>query len=145
METIVVGVDGSECSLAALRWAIGEARLRAARVVAVNAWSVPHVSTASEARRLIDVDFEPLRADALELLDTAIDETLAGANGVVVEPVVVEGPAAEALIAAAEGASLLVVGCRGRGSLRGLLLGSVSQECAHRSPCPTVVVRGGER
>ena len=141
METIVVGVDGSACATEALRWAIAEARLRGARVVALNAWSVPHVSTASEAARLIAQDFAPIRDAANELLDAQVDDALGGAQDVTVDTVAVEGPAAPALIAAAADASLLVVGSRGLGGFKGLLLGSVSQQCAHHSPCPTVIVR----
>ena len=54
----------------------------------------------------------------------------------------VAGPAAQALMQSAAHAELLVVGARGVGGLRGVLLGSVSRQCAHHAPCPTVVVRG---
>jgi len=67
---------------------------------------------------------------------------LGGADpGVPVERSVVEGPAAQVLLRAAAGADLLVLGSRGRGGFAGLLLGSVSQQCAHHAPCPLVIVR----
>ena len=135
-EKIVVGVDGSDCSLDALRWAVDEARLRGARIVAVNAWSLPQVSTYSEAAHVAELSFE-------EHARTALAEAVAGvdAAGVEVERVVREGPAAAVLIDAARDASLLVVGSRGLGGFTGLLLGSVSQQCVQHAACPVVVVR----
>ena len=59
-----------------------------------------------------------------------------------VRPRVVEGRAGPVLVAAAEGADLLVVGCRGHGGLAGTLLGSVGQYCAHHAACPVVIMRG---
>lgn len=136
-ETIVVGIDGSACSLDALRWAVAEAKLRAARVRVVHAWSYPSVSTYHQAEHALRL---PVAAAAKALLERVSEEVSAEAEGVELEPVVVEAPAAEALIEAAAAASLLVLGSRGLGGFKGLLLGSVSQQCAHHAPCPVVIV-----
>jgi nucleotide-binding universal stress UspA family protein len=66
-------------------------------------------------------------------------------GGAQIERVAVEGQAARVLVGAAEGAELLVVGSRGHGGFTGLLLGSVSQQCAHHAPCPVVILRERRR
>jgi nucleotide-binding universal stress UspA family protein len=75
-------------------------------------------------------------ADAAEVLDEVLAQV--DATGVTIERVVVEGGAARRLLEAARGAEMLVVGSRG---FAGLLLGSVSQQCAHHAPCPVAIVR----
>lgn len=132
--TIVVGIDGSPESKAALRWAIDEARLRRARLVAVFAW---HYGVFLDGPQVVVPDLE---RSAEEVLDAAVDE--AGVDGVEVERRTVQGTPAQALVEAAKEAELLVVGSRGRGGFSGLLLGSVSQQCVHHATCPVVVVRG---
>jgi len=83
------------------------------------------------------------REDASELLERVIAEVATeGDRDVEISRSVVEGSAASALVAAAESADLLVIGSRGLGGFRGLLLGSVSQQCAHHASCPVVIVRG---
>ena len=79
------------------------------------------------------------------MAEKALAETVADVVGtqdkpVEVRPTVAEGPAAQVLLAAAAGAELLVVGSRGHGGFAGMLLGSVSQHCAHHAPCPVVVI-----
>jgi len=135
---IVVGVDGSEPSKAALRWAIEEARLRGAPVLAVHAWLMQF--GAGPGFVVPAVEPNDVQREAESMLDAAIAEV--GTEGLDVDRVAVEGVAARVLIEAAEGADLLVVGSRGHGGFAGLLLGSVSQQCAHHAPCPVVVVRG---
>lgn len=139
MAKIVVGVDGSAASNAALRWALEEARLRGARLEAVHAFASPEVSTTSQALHLIETDFAAYRAAGAEIVDRALSD--AGAESVEIERSVVEGPPAAALLDAAKEADLLVVGSRGHGGFAGLLLGSVSEQCAHHAPCPVVIVR----
>lgn len=139
MAKIVVGVDGSAASNAALRWALDEARLRGVQLEAVHAFASHEVSTTSQALHLIETDFAAYRTAGAEIVDRAMSE--AGAESVEVERSVVEGPPAEALLDAAKEADLLVVGSRGRGGFAGLLLGSVSEQCAHHAPCPVVIVR----
>lgn len=138
METIVVGVDGSDASVNALRWALDEARLRSARVRVVLAWSYPQVSTYHEAKHVLGA---PFAEEAAAILEQIVGVTAAAAEGVEIEKKVVEGEAAPALIEAARNASMLVVGSRGLGGFSGLLLGSVSQQCAHHATCPLVIVR----
>ena len=139
MSTIVVGVDGSEGAVAALRFAIAEAKVRGCGVKAVSAWHVP-VAAYESGWVPIPVDI----ADYEQLGTTALEKTLeaAGADtaGVEISKVVREGQAADVLVAEAKGAELLVVGSRGRGGFRGLVLGSTSQQCAHHAPCPLVIV-----
>lgn len=134
---IVVGVDGSEGSLEALRFALEEARLRGGKVSALFAWSIPFVADVPTG--LLPELMDDFRADAETLLEEQI-AAAGDAGGVEIERIVVEGPPAQALVGESEGAALLVVGSRGRGGFKGLLLGSVSSQCAHHAPCPVVVV-----
>src|SRR5690606_20853392 len=82
---------------------------------------------------------EELENDARKTLEEVCGSV--DTRGVVVNQIVQEGPAARCLLDSAKGADLLVVGSRGRGGFTGLLLGSVSQQCAHHAPCPLVIVR----
>jgi nucleotide-binding universal stress UspA family protein len=144
---IVVGVDGSEHGAAALRWAVDEARVRGANVVAVHAWVfVPPTAVAEPgmipvaATDLMD-DLTLERQAAERALDEALEATLGDAAGEV-DRKLVEGAAADVLVDASTGAELVVVGSRGRGGIRGALLGSVSQHVAQHAHCPVVIVRG---
>ncbi len=140
MRSIVVGVDGSEESKAALRWALDEGRLRGARVRALYAWSFPPMATSWGYVGPAAIDLGALQREAGERLDSVIAE--AKTEGVDVEHAVVQGSAAQVLVEAAADADLLVVGSRGHGGFAGLLLGSVSQQCAHHARCPVVIIRG---
>jgi nucleotide-binding universal stress UspA family protein len=139
---IVVGIDGSEPSTAALRWAVEEARLRHARVRAVHAWWIyPMIDARAE---LVPDGSGWSPEEATECVRAFITKTLGEQTGVEITPVAVHGEqASAALVHAAEDADLLVVGSRGAGGFSGLLLGSVSQQCAHHAPCPLVIVREG--
>lgn len=139
MGTIVVGIDGSDGSRAALRWAIEEGRVRDATVQAVFAWHSSAVAGlasigAFPARDLIE---EAARTELARIVD---EEQLEGRTDPVVVTSLVESSPAPALLEAADGADLLVVGSRGHGAFSGMLLGSVSQHCVTHSPCPVVVV-----
>ena len=139
MKQIVVGVDGSATSRAALRWAIAEGRRHGASVTAVNAWHDPYTGSALPFAPGL-VDPTSYRAVAERLVDSIIDgEDLTGLPESV-RRVVVHDSAAHALVEAAENADLLVVGSRGRGGFAGLLLGSVSQQVIHHAPCPVLVL-----
>jgi nucleotide-binding universal stress UspA family protein len=141
MAKIVVGVDGSASSNAALRWALDEARLRGVPLEAVHAFAAPQVSTTSQALHLIETDFASYRAVGAEIMDKALTEAGAAAEPVEIERSVVEGPPTAALLRAVTEDDLLVVGSRGRGGFAGLLLGSVSEQIAQHAPCPVVIVR----
>jgi nucleotide-binding universal stress UspA family protein len=134
---IVVGVDGFEPSMAALRWAIHQASLAGAVVEAVTAWHIPVGTGYLQA-----ADMPDYQEDAFDVLTEAIAQMYAIDPDIEVCPCVVEGQAGQVLVDAADGADLLVVGCRGHGGLDGAVLGSVSQFCAHHAPCPVVIMRG---
>ena len=139
MERIIVGVDGSTASEEALRWARDEARLRGATVTAVLAWNFLDQRHPDGGQR-----FDPAYDEdtARRALEAAVDRAL-GAVGPEVERRVVCDLPATALLDAAAGADLLVVGARGLGPFRGLVLGSVSQRCVEHATCPVVVVHEG--
>jgi len=139
MGTIVVGVDGSEGSLAALRFALEEARIRGDELKVVNAWHVPPAAYGA-GWAPAGIDFDEFRRLAESALEKAIEEAGAPASGVKVTPLLVEGQPADVLCHEAERADLLVVGSRGLGGFRELLLGSVSQQCVHHSTCPVVII-----
>ncbi|MDQ7908997.1 universal stress protein [Phytohabitans sp. ZYX-F-186] len=132
---IVVGIDGSEASKDALRWAVRQAKLTGAPIEAVMAWEFPAYYGWAPAD---DFDLAEVSRDALR---AAVDDALGVERTAQVRQVVAEGNPARVLIDAAKDASLLVVGSRGHGGFAGALLGSVSQHCAQHAPCPVVVVR----
>jgi nucleotide-binding universal stress UspA family protein len=139
MNRIVVGVDGSECSRTALKWARQEALDHGAELFAVSAWMnppVPFPLGGLPAR----VESAP-EETAKRVLDDTLRETLGDQPDVVVHSHVREGNAAKVLIDLSKEADLLVVGNRGRGGFSGLLLGSVSQHVAAHADCTVVVVR----
>ena len=138
MGRIVVGIDGSEGSRTALRWAFDEALRRSSTVCLLHAWSFPF-SIAPMAVPIAVPSFEEMNEVASAILDQALADIAAPA-GLQLERRTVEGGAAEALIDAAKDAELLVVGTRGLGGFSRLLLGSVSHQCVHHAPCPVVVV-----
>lgn len=141
METqrIVVGVDGSESSKRALRWAIDEAQRRDAVVDAVHAWHFTYVGMEPYGGAM-PYDPGALEPAARAVLDETVDSVDATGLAAPVRRHLVQGGAGGALVAAAQGADLLVVGARGHGGFVGLLLGSVSQQVAHHAPCPIVIV-----
>jgi nucleotide-binding universal stress UspA family protein len=140
MSSVVVGVDGSKGSVEALRYAIDEARLLDAGVKVVNAWHIPAIVYEAGAWGPVSMDGSALAKKAQDVLDRSLEEAGATESGVDVTTVVREGQPAKAICEEAKGADLLVVGSRGYGGFRGLLLGSVSQQCAHFAPCPVLIV-----
>lgn len=141
MARIVVGIDGSDESNEALRWALEEARLRKATLRAVHAWRDPYTVPPGYGPPE-DFDFSALRREAEGFLKATVTEVAGESSDVTIEEVTAEGAAASVLVEEAEGADLLVVGSRGHGGFVGLLLGSVSQQSAHHASCPVVIVRG---
>lgn len=138
---IVVGVDGSTGSAHALEWAAREARLRGTTLTIVSAWYPPAIMYAGSAWAGMQPDFVADLAEvAKQALDKICDTHSEQLAGLVVERRVVEDAPANALLEAARDAELLVVGTRGHGGFAGLLLGSVSHQCAHHARCPVVIV-----
>jgi nucleotide-binding universal stress UspA family protein len=137
---IVVGVDASPGSVRALRWAYEEAALRRMSVEIVNVWHYPYTGGMA-VYAIPEKEFE---LGAQQVVHRTLDEAGPSPEGVTVDTLIVRGGAAQCLLELAGAADLLVVGSRGHGGFAGLLLGSVSQQCAHHSPCPVVVVPPGE-
>jgi nucleotide-binding universal stress UspA family protein len=133
---ILVGVDGSEFGAEALRWAIANAVRKRQRVVALAAWS--WLDQPGEFNP--DYGEKDVRMMAEAAVGRARDAVSESADADV-EIRIVNDHAAPALIDASQAAGLLVVGSRGLGGFRGLLLGSVSNKCVHHAHCPVVVVR----
>ena len=142
MGEIIVGVDGSDGSRAALRWAARTAAAQGAGLRAVAAWQDPAsaVTPAGPARLPGPEEMDEQSCDGVRVV--VREELEADADRVEVEAG--RGPAASVLlgVAARADADMLVVGARGRGGFAGLLLGSVSQACVEHSPCPVGVLRG---
>lgn len=140
---VIVGVDGSETARKAVRWAAREARLRGMKLELVSAWEIPIYSYAyGYGFPVISGDMTKSLTERAEgHLAEALDEARAEAREVQIETIAAEGHPAKVLLDVAKGADLLVVGSRGLGGFRELLLGSVSQQCAQHATCPVVIVR----
>ncbi len=139
MGTVVVGVDGSDGGQQALDVALAEAKLRGARLRVVTAW---HMSTMAYGTggMIPDVDPALFEEGASAALDTALAALDERTTSVEIERVLRMGQPAEVLVEEARGADLLVVGSRGHGGFAGLLLGSVSHQCAMHASCPVLIV-----
>jgi nucleotide-binding universal stress UspA family protein len=137
---VVVGIDGSEESITALQWAIEEARIRGARVRAMNVWTYP-VGYGMEMAAINVLDSETIEQTARAVLDQAVEKALIGVDEPpLVERVIRQGSPSKELLAEAKGADLLVVGQRGHGGFLGLLLGSVANQVLHHATCPAVMI-----
>ena len=137
--TILVGVDGSESSNGALRWATRQATLTDASLEVIMTWEWPSSYGWSFP---LPAEYDPA-ADAQRLLDGVIAELRESHPNLDIRPRVVEGHPAPTLVEASRGADLLVVGSRGHGEFAGMLLGSVSEFLTTHSRCPVVVIRHG--
>jgi nucleotide-binding universal stress UspA family protein len=140
---VVVGVDGSDTAKQAARWAAGEAKLRGSKLDLVSAWEIPIYSYAFDQgyAAISEEMLKGLMDNAEEHLAAALRDARSEAPEVEMETIAAEGQAANVLLEVSKGADLLVVGSRGLGGFRELLLGSVSQQCAQHSSCPVVIVR----
>ncbi|MBP0450616.1 universal stress protein [Kitasatospora sp. RG8] len=136
--TIVVGVDGSPSSSAALRWALELARLDGSTVAAVIAWDYPPLSGWGLSIPGPEIE----EAARLALADAVKREVDSTGSPVPIRQRTEYGHPADVLLQTARGARLLVVGSRGFGGFKGTVLGSVSRHCVEHAPCPVVVVRG---
>jgi len=130
---VVVGVDGSEGSQRALRWAAEYARMSGAPLRAVMAWDLP--TNYGMPANYDDVDFT-------KEAEAKLEQTLAAVGDLgAVQQRVEQGHPAAVLVSASEHARLLVIGSHGHGVFAASLLGSVSHKCIHHAQCPVVVVR----
>ena len=138
MERIVVGIDGSTASGEALAWAADLARRIGASIEVVHAWQEPFVG----GYPYTAATYEPGESErsARQVLDVMVDKEDESGLAEPIRRLLLNGPAAPTLLAAAQGAYLLVVGSRGQGGFEGLLLGSVSQQLVHHAGCPVVVI-----
>lgn len=138
---IVVGVDGSHQAEKAIDWALKESRLHGDDVILVHAWHYPALALTGYAGTTLPVvGAEDIKKLAEEFLATLTEGVMGRAPGVHVDARLVEGHPAAVLVEASESARLLVVGTRGLGGFKGMLMGSVSTACAHHTRCPLVIV-----
>ncbi|MED7955066.1 universal stress protein [Streptomyces sp. BE303] len=137
-QAVVVGVDGSPSSMAALRWALEFARLSGSAVEAVAAWDYPPLSGWGLSVPGPEIE----EAARLALADVVKREAEAIRPPVPIRQRTEYGHPADILLEASRRARLLVVGTRGLGGFTGTLLGSVSRHCVEHAHCPVVVVRG---
>ena len=136
---VVVGVDGSEQSKHALRWAARLADTFGARVDVISAWRYP----VGYGWSTVPPDWNPAQ-DMEKQLSETVDEILGAQRSQDTRLTVYEGNAAQILIKEGAGALMIVVGSRGHGGFSGLLLGSVSAAVAEHASCPVLVVHGDE-
>ncbi|MEU8923661.1 universal stress protein [Kitasatospora sp. NPDC048545] len=134
---VVVGVDGSPSSHAAMRWAIRHAELLGGVVEAVGAWEPP--SRFGWSAPVVDMALD--REVAERRFSDELDTVLGADRPVEVRPSLVMGDASDVLLEASRGAEVLVVGSHGHGGFTRALLGSVSTRCAQHATCPVVIVR----
>lgn len=131
---VVVGIDGSPDSNAALRWALDEAEAHDGEVIAVFAWQMPFVSNPAA------FDRAELERSAKDFLIDRVS-AIAPSPKVPLTPLIAEGDPAECLVAASEDADLLAVGTRDRSRLAGVLLGAVSLRVAAAAKCPVMFIK----
>jgi nucleotide-binding universal stress UspA family protein len=134
---IVVGIDGSAGSDAALLWAAEEAMRCGAELVLVHGWVYPYVG----ARTGVAEPRDEMRLDAMRTLESSAMKAHDVAPSLQCHSIITEESPAKAIIDAAAEADLVVVGSRGHGGFTALLLGSVSRTVLQHSPRPVVVVR----
>jgi nucleotide-binding universal stress UspA family protein len=142
---VVVGHDGSGCAQEALTWAATLAERAGWPLHVVRAWRIataPQPASWSPGYVPPITDYEQaVQAD----LEADVAAVLGPNRKCAITCHVVHAPPVKALIQAAEGADVLVVGARGRGGFAGLLLGSVSDQVTHHAPCPVTVVRSDRK
>jgi nucleotide-binding universal stress UspA family protein len=134
---IVVGVDGSDRSARALKWAAQQADLTGTSLEIVTAWNRP--PRLGKGMPLA-IDYDPAR-NAKRIVNEVVDEVRHTHPNLRIESKIVGGHSSPALIEASQGADLLVVGSRGHSEFVGILLGSISEHCVTNAHCPVVVIR----
>ena len=139
-EKIVVGVDGSEGSKRALRWALDEAARWEAELIVAHAWFTPY-PVEPWGIVITPKDHDRFDREALELAEAMVDGAVVdGAPEPSWTPMAIEDASGAGLVKVSSGADLLVVGSRGRGGFRALLIGSTSLHCLHHARCPVTIV-----
>ena len=134
---IVVGVDGSDPSKDALRWAARQAELSGDALEVVMVWDESTEAFAQAETVPAGLNLGEFKQHTI---DDAIRQVLGEDPGINVLTTLAQGSPAAALLSAAQGANMLVVGKRGHRGIAGRLLGSVSQHCVTHASCPVVVV-----
>ena len=138
---VVVGVDGSLDSIAALSWAARQAHSTGARLLVVHAWQVAHAAPVVRGRRSSRMPSrERVARDAHANVESALRRSGCHMQDAAVDVAVLEGEPGPTLVVAAQEASVLVVGTRGHGPVARMLLGSVSAYCTEHATCTVVVV-----
>lgn len=137
---IVVGTDGSDNSLSAVRWALREATLRGSTVDLVHSWNYTPIIDPMGMAASVAADPTGDEQAARRVMESVMRRVDADRGKTVVNEIVTLGPPAQSLMSAAKGADLLVVGRRGHGGFLGLLLGSVATQVVNHATCPVVVV-----
>ena len=132
---IIVGVDGSPSSNAALEWAAQEAEIRGSTLELIHAWNYPNLGYGGYVAVL--EDFEK---DASALLDEVVAFVRKNYPKLQLVSSLIQGPTAQTILDRAKEADMVVVGSRGRGGFSGLLLGSVGQQLVHHCPAPVVII-----
>lgn len=137
---IVVGIDGSDSSRAALRWAVCQAKFTHAPLEIISTWQ--HPTNYDRTKPLAQtIDFEAIARRALdESISVAVDSDC----DCDITTKVIQGHPAPTLVDHSRSASLVVVGSRGHGKFVGMLVGSVSEFLTAHAHCPVVVVRGDD-
>jgi nucleotide-binding universal stress UspA family protein len=146
LDRVVVGVDSAETSAAAIAMAFEEAALIGADLTAVHAWEAPFFDAPGGKGGGIPREvLQGAMGEVVTKEERTLQHALAGYSDmypdVSVRQMVVHQKPAAALVAASQGARMLVVGTRGRGNVAAMLLGSVSYRVLHQAHCPVAVVR----
>ena len=137
---VVVGVDGSDLSVEATGYAFAQASDRELGLTVLHAWDAAFFTSTVALSALVET-WDDLEAEQETITSAAIAEWVAKYPHVDVRTDVVQGRPSDILVGASDGAEMVVVGSRGRGGFRGLLLGSVSRSVIHRARCPVAVIR----
>jgi len=141
-DVIVVGVDGSESSKHALRWAEFIARSTSSTIQVVAAWQ-PYIAGGGMGFGSVAVPEDwNVESDTAKWVAETVDEVFGAQRPAGLEIVNRRGVTAHVLLEASSDARMLVVGSRGHGGFAGLLLGSVSSACVEHAACPVLVIHG---
>jgi nucleotide-binding universal stress UspA family protein len=139
-QPILVGIDGSDPSKAALEWAGNQAQLTGFPLLVIATWQYP---TSAGWMEILPADID-FKGETQRMLDENVNAVLGTAHGIVVATRVIQGHPALTLVELSRSASLVVVGSRGHGEFVGMLIGSTSEFLTTHAHCPVVVVRNDD-